>query len=297
MRLSMEHLSKHFRNKIAVDQVNLNLEEGVYGFLGANGAGKTTLMQMLCGILMPTSGEVKLDGKNNMSMGEEFRDILGYLPQEFGYTPGFTGKDFLLYIAAIKGLEPEYAKRRISDLLELVNLSDNANRKIKTYSGGMKRRLGIAQALLNDPRVLILDEPTSGLDPKERAYFRNMISDLSRDKIVILSTHIVSDVEYIADKILIMKKGNFILNGNTEELNKEVEGKVWECSIPRELWSDFRRDKCIVNSHYYKDMVETRFVYDKELIEGARPVKPVLEDLYLHCFYDEIDQQRGELVI
>ena len=219
MKLCVENVSKRFGSKLAVDHVDAELSEGVYGFLGANGAGKTTLMQIICGIVRPTEGQIMLDGRNHIKMGEEFRDLLGYLPQEFGYTPRFTAKEFLLYVASVKGLVPEYAKKRTKELLELVNLSDEANRKIKTFSGGMKRRLGIAQALLNDPKLLILDEPTSGLDPQERAYFRNIISDLSKNRIILLSTHIVSDVEYIADQILIMKQGKFILNGTPKELD------------------------------------------------------------------------------
>ena len=166
MRLTLERLSKQFKNRIAVENVNAELTEGIYGFLGANGAGKTTLMQMICGIIAPTAGEVKVNGKNNTEMGEEFRDLLGYLPQEFGYTPGFTAEDFMFYIASVKGLDPRYAKRRTRELMELVSLEGDMKRKIRTFSGGMKRRLGIAQALLNDPKILIMDEPTAGLDPK-----------------------------------------------------------------------------------------------------------------------------------
>ena len=178
-------------------------------------------------------------------MGERFRDMLGYLPQEFGYTPGFTANDFMLYIASIKGLPPRFAKRKTKELLKLVNLEKDAGRKIRTFSGGMKRRLGIAQALLNDPKILILDEPTAGLDPKERAYFRNIIAEMSKDKIIIISTHIVSDIEYISDQVLIMKKGKFILQGPADELLKEVKNEVWSCRVPNNQWSNFERTHCI----------------------------------------------------
>ena len=260
MRLVMEHLSKQFKNKIAVENIDTELREGVYGFLGANGAGKTTLMQMICGIIEPTAGEVKINGENNIQMGERFRDMLGYLPQEFGYTPGFTAKDFMLYIASIKGLPHRFAKRKTKELLKLVNLEKDADRKIRTFSGGMKRRLGIAQALLNDPKILILDEPTAGLDPKERAYFRNIIAEMSKDKIIIISTHIVSDIEYISDQVLIMKKGKFILQGSAEELLKEVKNEVWSCKIPNNQWSNFERTHCIANSHAMKEFIEARVI-------------------------------------
>lgn len=288
MKLTMEHLSKQFRNKIAVEQIDTELTEGVYGFLGANGAGKTTLLQMICGIVEPTSGEVKVDGENNIQMGERFRDLLGYLPQEFGYTQGFTAKDFMLYIASIKGLSPRFAKRKTRELLKLVNLEKEANRKIRTFSGGMKRRLGIAQALLNDPKILILDEPTAGLDPKERAYFRNIIAEMSKDKIIIISTHIVSDIEYISDQVLIMKKGKFILQGSAEELLSEVKEEVWSCHVPNREWIKFENTHCIANSHGLSTYVEARVISNMSPIEGAIKVEPTLEDLYLKYFSDEI---------
>lgn len=289
MKLAMEHLSKQFKNKIAVKQINTVLTEGVYGFLGANGAGKTTLLQMICGIIEPTSGEVKVNGENNLQMGERFRDLLGYLPQEFGYTPGFTAQDFMLYIASIKGLQPKYAKRRTRELLRLVNLEKEADRKIRTFSGGMKRRLGIAQALLNDPKILILDEPTAGLDPKERAYFRNIISEMAKDKIIIISTHIVSDIEYISDQVLVMKKGSFILQGTPEELLDKVKGEVWSCHIPNKDWTKFEAQFCIANSHALANYVDARIVSLEAPIEGAINVEPTLEDLYLKYFSDEME--------
>ena len=221
MELVIDRLTKQFQNKIAVDRVSLRLHSGVFGLLGANGAGKTTLMRMLCGILQPTSGTITFDG---MDVREEgYRAILGYLPQDFGYYPEFCAMDFLLYMAALKGLPKQSAKRRANELLELVGLQDMGRKKIKTFSGGMKQRLGIAQALLNDPKLLILDEPTAGLDPKERVRFRNLIGQLGKDSIVLLSTHIVSDIEHIADEVLMMKDGNLIYHGAWDEQMGDLE--------------------------------------------------------------------------
>ena len=221
MELVLDRVSKQYQNKIAVDRISTTLQPGVIGLLGENGAGKTTLMRMLCGILKPSSGTITFEG---LDVSEElYRDVLGYLPQDFGYYPNFSGRDFLMYIAALKGIEKSAARRKCDELLHTVNLEQVANKKIKTYSGGMKQRIGIAQAVLNNPKILILDEPTAGLDPKERVRFRNLIAELGKDSIVILSTHIVSDVEQIADRILMMKSGQIIFDGCIDQVGMDLE--------------------------------------------------------------------------
>ena len=221
MELVLDRVSKLYQNKIAVDRISTTLRPGVIGLLGENGAGKTTLMRMLCGILKPSSGTITFD---DLDVSEEmYRDVLGYLPQDFGYYPNFSGRDFLMYMSALKGIEKSTARRICDELLQTVNLEQVANKKIKTYSGGMKQRLGIAQAVLNDPKILILDEPTAGLDPKERVHFRNLIAELGKDSIVILSTHIVSDVEQIADRILMMKSGQIIFDGCIDRIGMDLE--------------------------------------------------------------------------
>lgn len=226
MELILDRISKQYQNKIAVDRISLKLQKGVYGLLGANGAGKTTLMRMICGILRPTSGTITFDGLAVSC--EDYRAILGYLPQDFGYYPDFTGMDFLLYMAALKGLPKSHARRKAAQLLELVDLRDKARKKVRTYSGGMKQRLGIAQALLNEPKLLVLDEPTAGLDPKERMRFRNLIAEIGRDNIVLLSTHILSDIEHIADTVLMMKNGQLIYQGKHEDGQEDLEAFYME---------------------------------------------------------------------
>ncbi len=221
MELVIDRVSKQYENHIAVDRISLRLREGVYGLLGANGAGKTTLMRVICGILKPTSGSVYFDGIEVKEEG--YRAILGYLPQDFGYYPEFTGKDFLLYIAALKGMEKRVAKKKTEELLDLVALQTVAEKKIKSYSGGMKQRLGIAQALLNEPKLLILDEPTTGLDPGERVKFRNLLAELGKKSIILLSTHIISDLEDITDEVLLMKSGEIVYQGKWEEKKGGLE--------------------------------------------------------------------------
>lgn len=221
MELIVDRVSKQYKNKIAVDRISIRLKKGVHGLLGANGAGKTTLMRIICGILRASSGTVSYDG---IDVSEEaYRAVLGYLPQDFGYYPEFTGLDFLLYMAALKGLDKVQARKRAKELLQLVSLQDVAKKKIKTYSGGMKQRLGIAQALLNQPKLLILDEPTAGLDPKERVRFRDLIEALGKDSIVLLSTHIISDIEHIADDVMMMKDGQIIYQGKWDDAKGDLE--------------------------------------------------------------------------
>ena len=209
MALILDGLTKTFSSFPAVNNLSYTMDTGVYGLLGVNGAGKTTLMRMLCTLLTPTSGTITWDGQDIFSLGSAYRNLLGYLPQDFGYYPDFSVQDYLLYIASIKGLRPATARQRMQNLLEQVGLTQVRRQKMKKLSGGMKRRAGIAQAMLNDPKILILDEPTAGLDPKERIRFRNLISELAENRLVLLSTHIVSDVEYIADQILLMKDGSW----------------------------------------------------------------------------------------
>lgn len=282
--LVLDRVTKQFKNKIAVDQVSLTLTEGVHGFLGANGAGKTTLLRMLCGVLRPTSGQILCDGEEIRRMDGEYRHMLGYLPQDFGFYPDFTAKRYLEYLAACKAVPPDIAGEKVQEVLQLVDLCGEQKYKIKTFSGGMIRRLGIAQALLNDPEILILDEPTSGLDPKERIRFRNIISAMSKGRIVILSTHIVSDVEYIADKIYLMKQGTIVEQGTAKKVTESADGKVWEYLAGPEEAVKLNEQFAISNLKNEGNKVYLRMVSDTCPCEGAMPASPGLEDVYLLYF-------------
>lgn len=291
MKLKTIELTKKFGPKTAVNNLNITLSNGVYGLLGANGAGKTTFMRLLCNLQTPTSGEIVLDGKNIAGLGEKYSELLGYLPQHFGYYPDFTALDFLLYVSALKGLSEKSAKKKSNQLLEAVGLAAESRHKIKTFSGGMKQRLGIAQAMLGDPHILILDEPTAGLDPKERVRFRNLISAFAQDRIVILSTHIVSDVEFIAEEIIMMKSGQIVHFGKPQEITSEIDGQVWECIVPAA-----RAEKCaaMFNTSNLRntDSGETvlRIIADRQPTENAVQVQPKLEDLYLFYFKGDTEK-------
>jgi len=289
VELTIDRLTKQFKNKIAVDRFSYTMTNGVYGLLGANGAGKTTLMRMLCTVLKPTSGEILYNGSSISGMGAKYCDILGYLPQNFGYYPEFSARDFMLYMASLKGIQGRAAKHRADELLELVSLSDVSDQKIRSFSGGMKQRLGIAQAVLNDPEILVLDEPTAGLDPKERIRFRNLISDLSKDKTVILSTHIVSDVEYIADQILMMKKGGLVLAGSPKELTENASGIAWSLTVPEQEVRRYEAKACICNLRHLPEGAELRIISKEKPAPDAVCVPTSLEDLFLFHFADELN--------
>ena len=284
MELTINDLSKEYGRKKAVNHFSAKLTNGVYGLLGANGAGKTTLMRIICDVQTETKGAIFFNGKNIHDLGEKYRNILGYLPQNFGYYPNFTAYKFLMYISAIKGLPPKKAHNRTMELLQVVDLLTQKNEKIKTFSGGMKQRLGIAQALLNDPRILILDEPTAGLDPKERVRFRNLISSLAENRIVILSTHIVSDVEYIANEILIMKNGELIQHGSPEEILKPIEKCVWECDVSRKEAEELELNYVTANLKHNNGAERLRIISQEAPCRTAWNVDPTLEDLYLYYF-------------
>ncbi|HCL02021.1 MAG TPA: ABC transporter ATP-binding protein [Lachnoclostridium phytofermentans] len=282
MELVLDRLTKQYKNKIAVDRLSLELKPGVYGLLGANGAGKTTLMRMICGVLRPTSGEIKY---NEIDVSqEEYRDILGYLPQDFGFYPEFTAIEFMCYMGSLKGLPKQRAKEKAVELLEMVSLTEVAKKKIKTFSGGMKQRLGIAQALINNPKILVLDEPTAGLDPKERIRFRNIISKLGTNRIVLLSTHIVSDIENIATTILVMKNGQLIHNGSLDKIITAIQDKVWECVVSEEKADEFAKIYPIINVRQEQEQIFLRLVSESKPCENAINGKATLEDLYLYYF-------------
>ena len=281
-RLELNGIEKRFGDRTAVRSTELCLENGVYGLLGENGAGKTTLMRMICGILKPDRGSVCCDGMDIRRMGKEYRGLLGYLPQDFGYYGDFSVWRFLHYMAALKALPEHWAKQRMEELLELVDLKDCRKQKLRTCSGGMLKRVGITQALLNEPEILVLDEPTAGLDPKERVRFRNIISSLGKNRIVLLSTHIVSDVDYIADQILIMRKGEIIRKGTQRQLAKEAGQIAWKCRVPEEKAEAYGEKFIVSNLRNCGEGAELRIVSERKPFPDAEGEEASLEDLYLY---------------
>ncbi|GFI61129.1 putative ABC transporter ATP-binding protein YxlF [Clostridiales bacterium] len=284
MELKIIDLTKKFKGFAAVDKVSYTFKNGVYGLLGANGAGKTTFMRMLCTLMKPSYGFITWNGRDIFDMGGEYRRLLGYLPQDFGYYPDFSVYDYLMYISSIKGLRPAVAKKNSELLLKQVGLYKMRNKKMKTLSGGMRRRAGIAQAMLNDPQILILDEPTSGLDPGERIRFRNLISELAEKRVVLLSTHIVSDVENIADEIILMKDGGIVMSGKADDLAATVQSSVWSVDLSKKESEYYMKKYKVANIKSYEGGVRLRILSEECPSEAAVQETPTLEDVFLHYF-------------
>lgn len=290
MELKVNNLTKKFEQFTAVNQMTFTMNNGVYGLLGVNGAGKTTLMRMLCTLLKPSQGNITWNGMDIFEMGGEYRKLLGYLPQDFGFYPEFTVKDYLLYITTIKGMKSSIAKKRVKELIAQVGLEKVANKKMKKLSGGMKRRAGIAQAMLNNPQILILDEPTAGLDPNERIRFRNLISELSEDRIVLLSTHIVSDIEYIANEILLMKEGQLLQRGTVEELVSTMDEKVWSCYVEKEQVSEVMKIYKVANMKAESKGAQVRIISSQKPLLDAEWAEASLEDVFLYYFGEKEEE-------
>ncbi len=284
MELALDGIRKVYGKNTALHGFSAVFTPGVYGLLGPNGAGKTTLMRIVADVLKPTSGTVLYNGRDKNLLDEEYRDLLGYLPQELGMYPSFTARRFLMYVAALKGIERKAAEEKVEQLARVTNLADHLDTRCGKYSGGMKRRLGIAQSLLNDPRILILDEPTSGLDPMERIRFRNMISEISQDRIVILSTHIVPDADMIAKHVILLGKGRIIREGSIGKLQEMMEGRVWLARVPQKDLPSVDERFVLTNIVQKEKDAEIRIVCDRKPLEDAIPAAPVLEDCYLYHF-------------
>ena len=293
MELTICDLTKEFGSFRAVDRVSFTMTNGVYGLLGVNGAGKTTLMRMLTTLIKPTDGEILWDGQDVFKMDGQYRKLLGYLPQDFGYYPDFSIYDYLMYIASIKGIRPAAAKERVKLLLKQVGLFQARHKKMKNLSGGMKRRAGIAQAMLNDPKILILDEPTAGLDPSERIRFRNLISELSGDRIVLLSTHIVSDIEYIANEILLMKDGCITISGTADEVVSSMPERVWTFSVPKAQIDAYLKAYKVANIKTIPGGAELRVLSITCPHSAAMEVETTLEDVFLYYFGESAGNDDG----
>ncbi|MGL5315184.1 MAG: ABC transporter ATP-binding protein [Peptostreptococcaceae bacterium] len=286
--LRIKNVTKNYGEFCVLKDINLEFENGVYGLLAPNGAGKTTLIKMISTLIFPSKGEILYNGENIVSMDEKYRDLIGYLPQDFGYYKSYTPVKFLKYIAALKGLDKDGAINRINELLKLVGLEEVANKKLKQFSGGMIQRVGIAQALLNNPKILILDEPTAGLDPKERVRFRNLLSELSRDRIVIVSTHIVSDIESISNQVIMIKDKQVLYKDTIENICKSIHGKVFESEVSNDEIVDFRNKYYSLSEKQEQGKMKVRFIAEKEYDKNWGLVYPNLEDVFLYEYKDEV---------
>lgn len=294
MKLEFKNVTKRYGNTDVVRQVNCTMGKGVYGLLGVNGAGKTTLMRMLCTIISPSEGQILWNGQDIWKLGAMYREILGYLPQDFGYYPDLTVYDYMMYISSIKGLKLTFARRKVRQLLKQVGMEKFSRRKMKHLSGGMVRRVGIAQAMLNDPKILVLDEPTAGLDPNERIRFRNLISELSEERLVLLSTHIVSDIEYIAKDIMLMKNGMLFYTGTVETLLQSMKEQVWNCYVPRPLVEQCVKNYLVGNIRTTENGAELRIIAKEKPMEHAVLAEKNLEDAFL-LYFGERSEERYDV--
>ena len=286
--LTVFNVRKDYGGFTALEEINLEFSNGVYGLLAPNGAGKTTLIKMLTTLIIPTKGEILFEGKNIIDMDEQYRDIIGYLPQDFGYYKNYSPNQYLMYLAALKGIDSKIAKKKIAELLKLVALEDVATKKMRKFSGGMRQRVGIAQAMLNNPKVLILDEPTAGLDPKERARFRSLLSQLGRDRIIILSTHIVSDVESIAKEIIMIKDKKITYQASVEEIGRILYGRVYETMVSHDELEKFQQAFHVLSERQESRMMKVRFIATENIKSEWTPVIANLEDVFLYEYQDVV---------
>lgn len=280
--LEIRYVTKYYGKKQVLNGVNIKFDNGIYGLLGVNGAGKTTLINIITGLLDMTQGQILYNGENVKKNKTLYRSKLGYMPQYSTFYPNFTAEEFLTYMCTIKGIPKKLQKKRINEMLEYVNLEKERGKKIGDFSGGMRQRIGIAQAILNDPKILILDEPTAGLDPAERIRFRNLISDLATERIIILATHIVQDVEYIANQVMILHDGNVLVEGAPKQLISKLEGRVSMCNVSKENMNSIVQKSVVSNVFFESDIYTLRTIQDVEVKDNVGVVKPNLEDVFLY---------------
>lgn len=282
MILKIDNISKNFGRKVALKDISFSLEDGVYGLLGDNGAGKSTLMRILTTVLKPSSGSVEVDGNSIKVLGDKYRSLLGYMPQEFFVYPTLTARGFLEYMGSLKGINEKNLKNKIDEVLEFVNLKDVANKRVVTFSGGMKRRIGIAQAIINNPKIIILDEPTAGLDPQERIRFLNILGDMGKNKIIIISTHIVSEIEAISRDVIVMKKGKLVEKGDIDTLVETMASKVWEAEVEQNDLKEIEKNNPIIKMKRKNEKIRIRYVGEKIKEIENKKVLPTLEDYYVY---------------